>query len=194
MDSGSVSSIINTKIFEKLNLPLSDSKIKCFSATAQPVNILGSVECKIKVDRYSWKHRFLVSDNLASDVILGADFIAKKRLLLDLSRQEVLFSFDPANKLKVYNTPHPNTRHGLQSCGESSVSSSEGALDLSHLSDKQKGEILNLVKNYPSVLTSKLGLTSELEYEIILEDNKPVRLPPYRLSPPRLKIMKQHVD
>ena len=53
---------------------------------------------------------------------------------------------------------------------------------------------MSIVKGYPSVFTSKMGLTNELEYEIVLEDNKPVHLPPYRLSPPRLKIMKEHID
>ena len=51
LDSGSVSSILHTKIFKKFNLALLPTNIKCFSATAQPVNIVGAVECKIRVDR-----------------------------------------------------------------------------------------------------------------------------------------------
>ena len=194
LDSGSVTSIIHTKIFKKFNLALLPTEIKCFSATAQPVNIVGAVECKIRVDRYTWRHKFLVSNNISSDVVLGADFITHSRLLIDLSSKEVFFGFEPANKLKIYSTSCLKTRHDVRSCEEKKRSNSDNLLELSHLTHKQKQEILSIVKGYPSVFTSKMGLTNELEYEIVLEDNKPVRLPPYRLSPPRLKVMKEHID
>ena len=89
LDSGSAFTIINVKNYSKLNLPLSPFEVACFSATAEPVSILGAVTCKVKVDRYSWKHKFLVSDNVSSDIILGADFISKTKLLIDLSKREI---------------------------------------------------------------------------------------------------------
>ena len=194
LDSGSVSSIIHSRIFKKLNLPLLPTKIRCYSATAQPVNIVGAVECKVRVDRYTWKHRFLVSSNISSDIVLGADFITHSRLLIDLGSKQIYFGFDPANKLRVYNSPSLDARHDVRSCEEHRKTNSIDEINLDHLTSRQRQEVLSLVKRYPSVFTSKMGLTNELEYEIVLEDNKPVRLPPYRLSPPRLKIMKEHID
>ena len=194
LDSGSVSSIINFRTFKNLNLALSPSKIKCYSATAQPVNIIGAVDCKVRIDRYTWRHTFLVSDNITSDVVLGADFITHSRLLIDLSARMIFFGFDPSNKVEVFNSPCLMARHDVRSCEETSVSNSGGHLNLDHLTSKQKQEILSVVKRFPTVFTSKMGLTNELEYDIVLEDHKPVRLPPYRLSPPRLKVMKQHID
>lgn len=168
--------------------------MKCISATAQPVNILGSFECKVRVSRYTWKHKFLVSDNLSTKVILGADFIRKTRLLIDLSKNEVLFSFDPGNRLPILNSPTKPQPKPVQSLEDANVRTPEKPMDLSHLDKAEQKQIQSLINKYPTVFTSKLGLTSELEYEIVLEDNKPVRLPPYRMSPPRLKIMKNHIE
>ena len=194
MDSGSAFTIINVKTYSKLNLPLSPFEVACFSATAEPVSILGAVTCKVKVDRYSWKHKFLVSDNVTSDIILGADFISKTKLLLQLSKREIFFSFEPNNRLRVYDSPKSKKIHKIQSNGGTTGLGSKDCLDLSYLGDKQKAIIKGLVKQYPQVFTSKLGLTSEIDYEIILEIHKPVRLPPYKLSPPKLKIMKDHIE
>ena len=190
LDSESVSSIVHSRIYKKFNLALLPSNIKCYSATAQPVNNIGAIECKVRIDRYTWKHKFLVSNNITSDVVLGAD----SHLLIDLSSKQVYFGFDPGNKLKIFTSPRLKARHYVRSCEEQSGSNSDRMIDLNHLTSKQRQEILSAVKKFPTVFTSKMGLTNELEYEIVLEDNRPVRLPPYRLSPPRLKIMKEHID
>ena len=118
LDSGSVSSIINFKTFKNLNLALSPSEIKFYSATAQPVNIIGAVDCKVRIDRYTWKHTFLVSNNITSDVVLGADFITHSRLLIDLSSRMIYFGFDPSNKLEVYNSSCLSKSHEIRSCEE----------------------------------------------------------------------------
>ena len=193
VDSGSVTSILSSKIFSKLNLKLTPSHMKCVSATEQPIKILGEFECKIKVDRYSWRHKFLVADKISAQLILGADFIKKTRLLIDLSQDQIFFSFDPQNKLPILESPSSVGHKPIQSLEDSDEKPVEESFDLSHLDSEKQRQVKDLIRRFPMVFTSNLGLTSELEYEIILEDNKPVRLPPYRMSPPKLKIMKQHI-
>jgi hypothetical protein len=44
------------------------------------------------------------------------------------------------------------------------------------------------------VFTRKLGLTSLLEYDIQLTDTIPVRSSPYRLSPPKMKVLRRQIQ
>jgi len=50
-----------------------------------------------------------------------------------------------------------------------------------------------LINQYPDVLNEKLGLTHIMEYEIQLLDYTPVRLTPYRLSPPKMQYFREHI-
>jgi hypothetical protein len=52
----------------------------------------------------------------------------------------------------------------------------------------------DLVQNYQDVLTDRLGSTKLLEYDIQVLDHTPVRLPPYRLAPPKMKFLRQHIQ
>jgi hypothetical protein len=47
--------------------------------------------------------------------------------------------------------------------------------------------------NFPMFLTPRLGLITFLEYDIELLDNVPVKIPPYRLMPPKMEALRQHV-
>jgi hypothetical protein len=58
--------------------------------------------------------------------------------------------------------------------------------DLSYLPYGQADTIKSLILEFPDVFTSKLGLTNVLQYHIDLNDTTPVRLPPYRLSSPKM--------
>ena len=44
------------------------------------------------------------------------------------------------------------------------------------------------------VLTPKLGLTDLIEYKINLSDNKVIRLAPYKLSPPKMEVMRNQIN
>ena len=67
-------------------------------------------------------------------------------------------------------------------------------LDLQHLSASVAVSIRALVTQFPKVFTSKVGLTHLLEYEISFKDKEPVRLPPYRLSPPKMNFLRGHIN
>jgi hypothetical protein len=61
------------------------------------------------------------------------------------------------------------------------------------LSSSQQGKLEQLISQYPDVLNEELGLTHLMEYEIQLLDNTPVRLAPYRLAPPKMQYLREHI-
>jgi hypothetical protein len=88
------------------------------------------------------------------------------------------FRFDPANKLLLGDCEMP-AEFG-SACTTEIISP-----DLSHLSGSQFYKISDIIAEFSDVLTSKLGLTRILEYDIQLSNCTPVKLPPCRLVPPR---------
>jgi hypothetical protein len=62
------------------------------------------------------------------------------------------------------------------------------------LTTKQKRRLENIIQEYPDVLANKLGCTKLLEYDIQVIDPTPVRLAPYRLAPPKMKFLCQHIQ
>jgi hypothetical protein len=66
--------------------------------------------------------------------------------------------------------------------------------DLSHLTPSLSESLLQVINQFTDVLTPKLGLTTLLEYDIELLDSSPVKLAPYRLMPPNMKVLCQHIQ
>ena len=66
--------------------------------------------------------------------------------------------------------------------------------ELSHLESGDRLRMQKLIKEFSTVLTPKLGLTNLIEYKINLSDHKVIRLPPYKLSPPKMEVMRNHIN
>jgi hypothetical protein len=69
LDSGSTCSVIPFSLYNKLRqlrkvAALKELPVTCLTATSQPLNIVGQVRCKRRLDRYTWVVPLLVSDNL----------------------------------------------------------------------------------------------------------------------------------
>ena len=82
VDTGASRSCINEHTYHNLNLPkiseLSDVKVS--SATGTPIEVLGTVECKITLGKCQYKHKFIVCRNIKRTMILGLDFLRKFRI------------------------------------------------------------------------------------------------------------------
>jgi len=119
---------------------------------------------------------FLLSSRLTSQPILGADFIYKTKMVLELGRQRCYFAFAPSVIIRFrqgnYYTSCSLTR---------SLSTCFTKVQTGKLSSGERARLESLIKQYPDVLSDKLGFTHLMEYEIQLIDKMPVRLPPYRL-------------
>jgi len=61
------------------------------------------------------------------------------------------------------------------------------------LSASQQGKLEKFISQYPDMLNEELGLTRLMEYEIQLLDNTSVRLAPYRLAPPKIHYLREHI-
>ena len=116
------------------------------------------------------------------------DFISRTNLVLDLGSARCHFRFSPA----VYISFISGT--GRLPCSQTiPLSTRLPHIQGGKLSKCQREKLEQLIHQYPDVLTAKLGLTNILEYEIQLLDQTPVRLAPYRLSPPKMQYLREHV-
>jgi hypothetical protein len=64
---------------------------------------------------------------------------------------------------------------------------------MGQLPSGQEETLERLINQYSDVLNKKLGLTHIMEYEIQLLDHTPVRLTPYRPSPPKMQYLQEHI-
>ena len=121
----------------------------------------------------------LVCNDLGPDLILGADFISKTGIILDIHEQKYYFRFDRTRK---YNFDCKTDEQ--ESIRSSTAHIVHQESELSHLGNRDRLRMQKLIKEFSTVLTPKLGLTKLIEYKINLSDQKVIRLPPYKLSPP----------
>ena len=66
----------------------------CWTASREILPISRVVSFKFKIDGFSWVWPFLVSPALGVDCIVGADFIAKSGLVLDIHGHQCYFKFN----------------------------------------------------------------------------------------------------
>ena len=193
LDSRSASSIISFHHFQQLNregrqVTLFTTEVTCMTASEHSLDIMGEVKTTLKINQYSWPWRFLVGKRLQGRPILGADFISRSQLVLDLGQSRCYFRFASEGKI-------PFIRDNRRMSGVSTIQLPDGLprFQCGDLSNIQKRKLEKVLSRYPDVLTAKLGLTDVLEYEIQVLDNTPVRLSPYRLSPPKMQFLRGHI-
>jgi hypothetical protein len=109
-------------------------------------------------------------------------------MVIDLSGGCVIFKFSPQDRLPLAMLVSAGPCLQVQ-MPDLSLS----RCHVGHLSREQCAQIQEVIVRYPDVLTSRLGLTRLLQYEIILKDTRPVKLPPYRLAPPKMKFLREQI-
>ena len=193
IDSGSMRSVISFGHFQDMRRgdPKSQllvTKLTCVTASGESLFIVGEVKVTIKIHGFSWKWKFLVSKRLRSQTILGVDFLSRTKMILDLGSHQGYFAFAPSVVIKFCQ--NKNYRLCSRTCQLSARSSQ---VQTGKLSAGQRASLESLISQYPDVLSEKLRLTHLLDYEIQLTDTKPVRLSPYRLSPPKMQYLREHI-
>ena len=68
------------------------------------------------------------------------------------------------------------------------------AVQESHLEEHIKPQLHNLLCNNVDVCTTKVGRTEILKHQIFLTNPVPIRQKPYRVSPPKQKVMKELIE
>jgi hypothetical protein len=162
--------------------------LNCVTASGQSLEILEEAQVVLKILGFSWKWKFLVSANLTGSPILGADFITKSWMVMDLARAKCHSDFEPRIKIPFCR------RRGYSWCAaRAALSKSFPQIKTGHLLGPQRSMLESLVRWYPDVLSERLGLTTLIEYDIQVLDKTPVSLPPYRLSPPKMRYLREHL-
>ena len=159
-----------------------ETEVTLVTASGQSLEIIGEVKEPLKIRGFSWTCMFLVSRRLRSQPILGADFISKTKMVLELGRQRCYFAFSPSVTISFRQGSY-YTSFSLTL----SLSTRFPQVQRGKLSSGQRARLESLFKQYPEVLSDKLGLTRLMRNEIQLTEKTPVRLPPYRLSPPKMQ-------
>nr|CAD7424998.1 unnamed protein product [Timema monikensis] len=105
----------------------------------------------------------------------GKKFVGNLGLKIDSREEEVTFPFSTRFVVPLEIIGH---------LGERAVSM---------IGDLTKVESANLMKEFPDVLTSKIGCTDIMTHSIELNNLTPVRSKPYYYAPPKLQILKDHI-
>ncbi|KAG8300476.1 hypothetical protein J6590_075052 [Homalodisca vitripennis] len=112
--------------------------------------------------------RFLVAGELCFPFILGADFIRRTGMILDLGNGRCFFRFSRRVSIP-FSDEYSHGAAAVEAEGDR-VSIPD---PLGHLTVEQAEAIRGICCRFPEVLTPKLGVTKLLEYEIRLTDTRP---------------------
>lgn len=188
LDSGSSVNVLSKKMYDdlvvkKLVINVSDDKINCVTATNESLEILGVCRIKVKIQEKTWVVSFFIAEKLSWDIILGMSFMEKTGLILNLRENQGYFAFDTGNvfNLKV-------------SVNTVSLSTKEGVQELRVGCEELKDQVVKLVEDNPNVFTNDIGKAIDFQCEIKLKDTTPVKIRPYPVSPPNMKIMREITD
>lgn len=191
LDSGSNFSLMSARWYKSFRrickLPeLRSTLVSCATANGQLLSVLGVVKVYLSIQDLSWPIEFIVTNNLKVNAILGCDFFERTRCVLNYVDREVTFKFCTGKVVKLCT-------HGAV-CGISQVEGREMGFELDYLDKAESQALVGVLGQYPDVLTDKLGVTNRIEYKIQLTDHVPVRQPPYRLSPPKMKELRALIN
>lgn len=190
LDSGASVNLINKDTFDalmELNLIkiYEEKPIVCHAANQSKIEIVGTCVIKIKILDFSWKTKFLVANTLNWGMILGYQFIRETGMVLDLSNNEGYFKFNTTKVFKVVSTV---------SAGKINCSIEDRTEDLFIGTMAASAKVHQLVDQFSDLFSDRVGLVKNFQIDLKVVDPTPVRLKPYPMSPPKIKIMREIID
>lgn len=209
IDSGSTYSLIDINTCNNFRL----HPVKTLSSPRQIrglggniFNLTHQIKLKVKVNSFSWSHHFYLVD-LPFSVLIGRDFMLKTKMIV--GHNYLTFESNPTQLVPFINRQLENRSPVSAHPGVSSTSSvkrGSSVLSAGLGSNKQVNshtntdnsdipqEVVQLINEFPDVITSKLGSTKVMAYEIQLNDSTPVRSHPFSLPPAKAKILQDSVS
>lgn len=184
LDSGSSRSLISREFFNKIKtLPCvkSVAKVNCAIQTANRDRLAVKIEAKvhIKIEKFSWNFDFWIVSRLPYSMVIGYDFMKATQMRLDLSKNEVMFSFAendvPISCIAIESDSDPDSVK----------------IDDSPLTAEQKEQFDQLINSFGDVITQRVGRARCKPYEIKLVGTpNPVRCRPYQVNPEGMRAMR----
>lgn len=168
-------------------LKIQEVEESCTLANAHQVNVNQRVSLTVHFDNFTWKHDFLILETLLTPVILGRDFMTKTGIHMNFNHSSLLVSFNNNYSYAIQHQPYS------EFCYLSCIQNVETPA-LAHLHLSQQAKVRSLMNQFPDVLTKELGKTDKGVCELKLTDTIPCRTGPYMLAPPKLTILRQHIQ
>lgn len=183
IDSGACRSFLGKpclKLLNKFKIKVHAADISSVNtASGEPVHILGYAFLPLNIDGKPLVIEVLVSDQITSPLILGADFLNRFETKLNFKEQR--FSFK-----KV--TGEANT-----DIDDTSVYSMSGGV-CSKLSTKEEDVLNMVVDKFKELDRPELGCTDRFMHVIDTGDAAPIKQRHYSLSPYMHNIMKEKIE
>lgn len=190
IDTGSTMSLCSAECFKaiktnkKVVKKILKSNQSAISASGDRMVFLTSADIHFKIAHFSWTFRFQIAPTLPTPVILGADFLHKTGAVIDMSRFHVTFPYGTHTAMAMI----PSDLRDTEGDAEGSYKLGED------LTPQQTQRIHDLMARYPNTVTKRLGRTHLIEYEIKVNSTQAVRARPYQFAPPKLQLLREHVD
>lgn len=193
LDSGATRSFVNPRVLNailNLNPKLQCTKIdeSCLVANSHNSVVSDSFKAPLKFENFAWKFEFRVLKDLPVDLVLGTDFLSHCGVVLNLQDKNLSFTFAPDLRFPfkmqiplMCNSISPSVPHHLIPL-------------LQHLPPDQQAHLAKVLDLYPDVLTEALGHTSVGMCHLELTDPTPFHCSPYVLTPPKLKLLREHIN
>ncbi|XP_047162606.1 uncharacterized protein LOC124832451 [Vigna umbellata] len=200
-DSGATHSFISKACVEKLGLAECEMQFDLVVSTPAAGEVRTStvcVKCPIEVEGRNYKVNLICLPLKDLEVILGMDWLAANRILIDCGAKELVFPDEYEVELSVTLGQLKEDIVDGASCFLIMTHSDERLEGLNHerSSSKSSGE-RSVVDEFPDVFPDEVpGLPPprEMEFTIDLVSNAgPISIAPYRMSPAELAELKEQI-
>lgn len=219
MDTGSTYTLLNEHVWDSVKAP--EDKLTpwigdpLYLADGEPRIPLGWSEMELSLQDKTWLLAVVVLDSktLAFPALLGLDFVFFTGMQIDVSggvywfreNEKTRFAFcaesslmgegETSNYVAFFSVVAPSATAlfpTLTTLEDSDLF--QKAIQESHLEEHRKPQLKTLLLKNADVCTTKMGRTDILKHQIFLTNPLPIQQKPYRVSPPKLKVMKELID
>lgn len=187
-DSGSSFTIISEDLFRFVKQDktvcklVSETSSYALAASGDTVKFLHSAHLHFKISHLSWTHPFMVTSMLPVSVILGIDFLHKAKALIDMGKLTISFPYGSGVTLAVM----PSN----DACAITDTQYKVGE----HLTGFEVDQVKKLIAEFPDTVTTRLGRTNLVEYDIQLNSDRIVKSSPYQFNPVKLEKVREHIN
>jgi hypothetical protein len=146
---------------------------------------------RLKLLSFSWEFELRILKDSPFPIILGLDFMHYTEMAVDVGSRQFWFGFDPKTRGEFCLGEMDASRGVVGRDGMEPREREPGGLE-----KEGKGDMgLEMLKEeFSTLFSGELGTAKCAPYEIELSDSTPVRSPPYRCGPPKLRIFREVVD
>ncbi|KAI2647959.1 Retrovirus-related Pol polyprotein from transposon 17.6 [Labeo rohita] len=216
VDTGSSFTLLSEKLWTSVKLPGEEMQEwvegPLYLANGKAKHPLGWTEMEVQINNRNWVVPVVImsEEMLVFSVILGLDFLFYSGLQIDVTtntywfkpNEKQRFSFNGGSqKLNDWGLERPVALYTaipptptVPSFEAELADLVEKAVQHAQLEEEGKRMLLEQLQQNSDVCSTKLGHTKLLSHQIFLTQEVPVKQKPYRVSPAKLKAMKELID